>query len=88
MRNIFQESFNAYKMKGEREMSDIEALKLRCSSRLTEVKMSYRREPLVYVEDENMVVSIEGDASRSFNYSLGSFLTTFNSLLTIVKVIL
>ncbi|XP_071490547.1 uncharacterized protein [Diadema antillarum] len=76
MRNIFQESFNTYKTKGERKMSDVEAMKLRCSSRLTEVKMSYRREPLVYIEDEHMVVSIEGDASRSFNYSLGFELNT------------
>lgn len=71
MRNIFQESYNTYKSKGERKMSDTEALNLKASTRLTEVKMSYRREPLVYIEEENMVVSIEGDASRSFNYSLG-----------------
>nr|XP_054749654.1 uncharacterized protein LOC129255125 [Lytechinus pictus] len=71
MRNIFQESYNTYKSKGERNMSDVEALNLKASTRLTEVKMSYRREPLVYIEEENMVVSVEGDATRSFNYSLG-----------------
>ncbi|KAJ8041580.1 hypothetical protein HOLleu_12439 [Holothuria leucospilota] len=71
LRNIFQESFNNYRCKGESRMTDMEALSMRCSSRLTEIKLAYRKENVAYIEDDNLVILVEGDAARNLNQSLG-----------------
>ncbi|XP_071824249.1 uncharacterized protein [Apostichopus japonicus] len=71
LRNIFQESFNNYRCKGESRMTDMEALSMRCSNRLTEIKLAYRKESVAYVEDENLIILVEGDAVRNLNQSLG-----------------
>ncbi|XP_033625598.1 uncharacterized protein LOC117288854 [Asterias rubens] len=71
MRNIFQESFNTYRTKGEPKISDSEAFNIQCNQRLGEVKLSYRRENVLYIQEENLVVTVEGDAVRSLNFNLG-----------------
>ncbi|XP_022082175.1 uncharacterized protein LOC110974694 [Acanthaster planci] len=71
MRNIFQESFNSYRTKSEPKISDSEAFNIQCNQRLSEVKLSYRRENVLYIQEENLVVTVEGDAVRSLNYNLG-----------------
>ena len=72
IRNIFQESFNTYRTKGERKISDIEALNMRCTQRLSEIKLSTRRESIVYIQDEDIIVIVEGDAARNLNFNLGT----------------
>ncbi|XP_038066499.1 uncharacterized protein LOC119736558 [Patiria miniata] len=71
MRNIFQESFNSYRTKREPKISDSEAFNIQCNQRLGEVKLSYRRENVLYIQEENLVVTVEGDAVRSLNFNLG-----------------
>ena len=73
MPNIFQESFNTYRTKGERKVSDMEALNMRCTQRLSEIKLSTRRESIVYIQDENIIVDVEGDAARNLNFNLGGY---------------
>nr|XP_006824632.1 PREDICTED: uncharacterized protein LOC100367641 [Saccoglossus kowalevskii] len=71
MRNIFQESFNAYKLKSEHRMTDNAARSLKCSYRLFDVKLSYRRQNVMYIEEDNLVVTMEGDAARCLNLNSG-----------------
>ena len=73
MPNIFQESFNTYRTKGERKVSDMEALNMRCTQRLSEIKLSTRRESIVYIQDDNLIVDVEGDAARNLNFTLGGY---------------
>ncbi|XP_033110015.1 uncharacterized protein LOC117111227 [Anneissia japonica] len=72
IRHIFQESFNSYRTKREKKISDAEAISMHCSRRMTEIKLSYRRENVALIEDENIIVSVEGDATRTTNFHTGS----------------
>ncbi|XP_071958491.1 uncharacterized protein [Antedon mediterranea] len=71
IRHIFQESFNSYRTKHEKKISDMEAISMHCSRRMTEIKLSYRRENVALIEDENLIVSVEGDATRTINFHTG-----------------
>ncbi|XP_013387085.1 uncharacterized protein LOC106165791 [Lingula anatina] len=72
MRNIFKECFNTYKTDTESKITDLQALKkLKFSPRLFEIKLCWRRETVMYLEDEDIVVTCEGDAARTLNFHSG-----------------
>ncbi|XP_040266245.1 uncharacterized protein LOC120980927 isoform X2 [Bufo bufo] len=68
MRNIFHQSFNAYKTDIERRMSDLTLPHLQCSRRLFEIMLSYRRVTSAFIEGDNVVVTLEGEAARVLNF--------------------
>ncbi|XP_070536619.1 uncharacterized protein [Ptychodera flava] len=71
MRNIFQESYNAYRLKTEPRLTDAATRNVKCSHRLFEVKLSYRRENVLFIEEDNIVITMEGHAARSLNLNSG-----------------
>ncbi|XP_064641269.1 uncharacterized protein LOC135496080 isoform X2 [Lineus longissimus] len=72
MRSIFQQCFNRYKNESESKINDNLALKsLKFSPRLFEIKISKRLESAVFIEDANIFVITEGDASRCVNFHSG-----------------
>ncbi|XP_014679134.1 PREDICTED: uncharacterized protein LOC106818982 [Priapulus caudatus] len=72
MRNIFQESFNVYRTNDESRLTDSAALHhMRFSPRLFEVRLSYRRESVAFLDELDAFVVAEGDTSRFFNFNSG-----------------
>ncbi|KAG8563107.1 hypothetical protein GDO81_015940 [Engystomops pustulosus] len=71
MRNIFHQSFNAYKTDIEPRMSDLTLPHLQCSRRLFEIVLSHRRVTSAFIEGDNIVVTLEGEAVRVLNFDTG-----------------
>ncbi|XP_072373935.1 uncharacterized protein [Scyliorhinus torazame] len=71
MRNIFHQSFNAYKTDIEPRMNDLTIHLLQCSRRLFEIMLSHRRVTAAYIEGDNVAVTIEGEAARVLNFDTG-----------------
>lgn len=71
MRNIFHQSFNAYKTDIEPRMSDLTLPHLQCSRRLFEIMLSHRRVTSAFIEGDNIVVTLEGEAARVLNFDTG-----------------
>ncbi|KAG9475105.1 uncharacterized protein [Eleutherodactylus coqui] len=71
MRNIFHQSFNAYKTDIEPRMSDLTLPHLQCSRRLFEIMLSHRRMTSAFIEGDNVVVTLEGEAARVLNFDTG-----------------
>ena len=76
MRNIFQACYNTYRPDDEPELTDHAALKtMKYSPRLFDIKLHNRIESVSYIEDANLFVVTEGEASRCVNFNTGkSFL--------------
>ncbi|XP_067854258.1 uncharacterized protein si:dkey-234i14.6 isoform X2 [Heptranchias perlo] len=71
MKNIFHQSFNAYKTDIEPRLNDLTIHLLQCSRRLFEIMLSHRRVTAAYIEGDNVVVTIEGEAARVLNFDTG-----------------
>ncbi|OCT82301.1 hypothetical protein XELAEV_18024822mg [Xenopus laevis] len=71
MKNIFHESFNAYKTDIEPRASDLTLPHLQCSRRLFEILLSHRRVTAAFIEGENIPVTLEGEAARVLNFDTG-----------------
>ncbi|XP_067905186.1 uncharacterized protein si:dkey-234i14.6 isoform X1 [Heterodontus francisci] len=71
MKNIFHQSFNAYKTDIEPRMNDLTVHLLQCSRRLFEIMLSHRRVTAAYIEGDNVAVTIEGEAARVLNFDTG-----------------
>ncbi|CAN2389502.1 hypothetical protein PRIEUP_LOCUS5915 [Pristimantis euphronides] len=71
MRNIFHQSFNAYKADIEPRMSDLTLSHLQCSRKLFEIMLSHRRVTSAFIEGDNVVVTLEGEAARVLNFDTG-----------------
>ncbi|XP_040185124.1 uncharacterized protein LOC120917715 isoform X1 [Rana temporaria] len=71
MKNIFHQSFNAYKADIEPRMSDLSFSRLQCSRRLFEIMLSHRRVTSAFIEGINVVVTLEGEAARVLNFDTG-----------------
>ncbi|XP_039619291.1 uncharacterized protein si:dkey-234i14.6 [Polypterus senegalus] len=71
MKNIFHQSFNAYKSDIEPRMNDLTLHHLQCSRRLFEIMLSHRRINAAYIEGDNIAVTIEGEAARVLNFDTG-----------------
>ncbi|XP_069508973.1 uncharacterized protein [Ambystoma mexicanum] len=71
MKNIFHQSFNAYKTDIEPRVNDLTLHHLQCSCKLFEVLLSHRRITAAYIEGEHTVVTIEGEAARVLNFDTG-----------------
>ncbi|KAM4017597.1 uncharacterized protein ACNLHF_007226 isoform 1-T1 [Anomaloglossus baeobatrachus] len=71
MKNIFHQSFNAYKADIEPRMSELTLPHLQCSRRLFEIMLSHRRVTSAFIEGDNVVVTLEGEAARVLNFDTG-----------------
>ncbi|XP_078400761.1 uncharacterized protein LOC144682218 isoform X2 [Cetorhinus maximus] len=71
MKNIFHQSFNAYKTDIEPRVNDLTIHLLQCSRRLFEIMLSHRRVTAAYIEGDNVAVTIEGEAARVLNFDTG-----------------
>ncbi|XP_063293481.1 uncharacterized protein LOC134578411 [Pelobates fuscus] len=71
MKNIFHQSFNAYKTDIEPRMSDLAVQHLQCSRRLFEIMLSHRRVTSAFIEGDNIAVTLEGEAARVLNFDTG-----------------
>ncbi|XP_078527472.1 uncharacterized protein LOC144799793 isoform X3 [Lissotriton helveticus] len=68
MKNIFHQSFNAYKADIEPRVNDLALHHLQCSRKLFEVMLSHRKATAAYIEGDNIAVAIEGEAARVLNF--------------------
>ncbi|RVE71957.1 hypothetical protein OJAV_G00057010 [Oryzias javanicus] len=71
MRNIFYQSFNAYKTDIEPRLNDVTLHHMQCSRRLFEIQLSHRRISAAYIEGDNAAVIVEGEAARVLNFDTG-----------------
>ncbi|XP_066568626.1 uncharacterized protein LOC136758278 [Amia ocellicauda] len=71
MKNIFHQSFNAYKTDIEPRLNDLTLHHLQCSRKLFEIMLSHRRVNAAYIEGDNVAVTIEGEAARVLNFDTG-----------------
>ncbi|XP_078527471.1 uncharacterized protein LOC144799793 isoform X2 [Lissotriton helveticus] len=71
MKNIFHQSFNAYKADIEPRVNDLALHHLQCSRKLFEVMLSHRKATAAYIEGDNIAVAIEGEAARVLNFDTG-----------------
>ncbi|KAJ8003105.1 hypothetical protein DPEC_G00165920 [Dallia pectoralis] len=71
MRNIFHQSFNAYKTDIEPRLNDLTLHHMQCSRRLFEIQLSHRRVSAAYIEGDNVAVTVEGEAARVLNFDTG-----------------
>ncbi|KAG7473554.1 hypothetical protein MATL_G00097120 [Megalops atlanticus] len=71
MKNIFHQSFNAYKTDIEPRLNDLTLHHMQCSRRLFEIMLSHRRVNAAYIEGDNVAVTIEGEAARVLNFDTG-----------------
>ncbi|XP_039183372.1 uncharacterized protein LOC120300898 [Crotalus tigris] len=71
MKSIFQQSFNAYKMDIEPRIGEPMLHCIRCSHRLFEIMLSHRRVTTALLADDNIVVTVEGEAARMLNFDTG-----------------
>lgn len=72
MKNIFHQSFNAYKTDIEPRLNDVTLHSLQCSRRLFEIQLSHRRVSAAYIEGDNVAVTVEGEAARILNFDTGA----------------
>lgn len=72
MKNIFHQSFNAYKTDIEPRLNDVTLHGLQCSRRLFEIQLSHRRVSAAYMEGDNVAVTVEGEAARVLNFDTGA----------------
>lgn len=73
MKNIFHQSFNAYKTDIEPRVSELTLHRMQCSRRLFEILLSHRRISAAYIEGDNVAVTVEGEAARMLNFDTGEF---------------
>ncbi|KAI2648132.1 3-(3-hydroxy-phenyl)propionate/3-hydroxycinnamic acid hydroxylase [Labeo rohita] len=71
MKNIFHQSFNAYKTDIEPRLSELTLHHMQCSRKLFEIMLSYRRVSAAYIEGDNVAVTVEGEAARVLNFDTG-----------------
>ncbi|TSK28096.1 hypothetical protein Baya_2283 [Bagarius yarrelli] len=71
MKNIFHQSFNAYKTDIEPRVSELTLYRMQCSRRLFEIMLSHRRINAAYIEGDNVAVTVEGEAARMLNFDTG-----------------
>lgn len=71
MKNVFHQSFNAYKTDIEPRLNDVTLHSLQCSRRLFEIQLSHRRVSAAYIEGDNVAVTVEGEAARVLNFDTG-----------------
>lgn len=71
MKNIFHQSFNAYKTDIEPRLNDVTLHSMQCSRRLFEIQLSHRRVSAAYIEGDNVAVTVEGEAVRVLNFDTG-----------------
>lgn len=71
MKNIFHQSFNAYKMDIEPRVNEPTLHHIQCSHRLFEIMLSHRRITAAVIEGGNVVVTVEGEAARVLNFDTG-----------------
>ncbi|XP_048672994.1 uncharacterized protein LOC125620842 isoform X2 [Caretta caretta] len=71
MKNIFHQSFNAYKMDIEPRVNELTLHHVQCSRRLFEIMLSHRRVTAAFIEGDNVVVTVEGEAARVLNFDTG-----------------
>ncbi|KAH0619534.1 hypothetical protein JD844_000232 [Phrynosoma platyrhinos] len=71
MKNIFHQSFNAYKLDIEPRVNELTLHHIQCSDRLFEIMLSHRRVTAALIEGSNTVVTIEGEAARVLNFDTG-----------------
>ncbi|XP_026878537.2 uncharacterized protein si:dkey-234i14.6 isoform X2 [Electrophorus electricus] len=71
MKNIFHQSFNAYKMDIEPRLSELTLHRVQCSRKLFEIMLSHRRASAAYIEGDNVAVTVEGEAARMLNFDTG-----------------
>ncbi|XP_061678622.1 uncharacterized protein si:dkey-234i14.6 [Syngnathoides biaculeatus] len=71
MKNIFHQSFNAYKTDVEPRLNDVTLYRMQCSRRLFEIQLSHRRVSAAYIEGDNVAVTVEGEAARVLNFDTG-----------------
>ncbi|XP_046890367.1 uncharacterized protein si:dkey-234i14.6 [Hypomesus transpacificus] len=71
MKNIFHQSFNAYKTDIEPRLNDLTLHRMQCSRRLFEVQLSHRCVSAAYIEGDNVAVTVEGEAARVLNFDTG-----------------
>lgn len=71
MKNIFHQSFNAYKTDIEPRLSDVTLHHMQCSRRLFEIQLSHRHISAAYIEGDNVAVTVEGEAARVLNFDTG-----------------
>lgn len=74
MKNIFHQSFNAYKTDIEPRLSDVTLHHMQCSRRLFEIQLSHRRISAAYIEGDNVAVTVEGEAARVLNFDTGTWM--------------
>lgn len=72
MKNIFHQSFNAYKTDIEPRLNDVTLRNMQCSRRLFEIQLSHRRISAAYIEGDNVAVIVEGEAARVLNFDTGT----------------
>uniref|UniRef100_A0A3B1JYK4 Si:dkey-234i14.6 n=1 Tax=Astyanax mexicanus TaxID=7994 RepID=A0A3B1JYK4_ASTMX len=85
MKNIFHQSFNAYKTDIEPRLSELTLQRMQCSRKLFEIILSHRRVSAAYIEEDKVAVTVEGEAARVLNFDTGTFLSSdhmFNSLIS------
>lgn len=73
MKNIFHQSFNAYKTDIEPRLNDVTLHGMQCSRRLFEIQLSHRRVSAAYIEGDNVAVTVEGEAARVLNFDTGAY---------------
>ncbi|XP_017545115.1 uncharacterized protein si:dkey-234i14.6 [Pygocentrus nattereri] len=71
MKNIFHQSFNAYKTDIEPRLSELTLQRMQCSRKLFEIMLSHRRVCAAYIEGDNVAVTVEGEAARVLNFDTG-----------------
>lgn len=72
MKNIFHQSFNAYKTDIEPRLNDLTLHRMQCSRRLFDIQLSHRRVSAAYIEGDNVSVTVEGEAVRVLNFDTGT----------------
>lgn len=86
MKNIFHQSFNAYKTDIEPRLNDVTLHSLQCSRRLFEIQLSHRRVSAAYIEGDNVAVTVEGEAARVLNFDTGENTLILQPLRTEVQL--
>ncbi|XP_061450645.1 uncharacterized protein LOC133369388 [Rhineura floridana] len=71
MKNVFHQSFNAYKMDIEPRVNELTLHHIQCSARLFEIMLSHRRVTAAFIDGDNVVVTVEGEAARVLNFDTG-----------------
>ncbi|KAM8861010.1 uncharacterized protein ACB058_007985 [Synchiropus picturatus] len=71
MKNVFHQSFNAYKTDIEPRLNDMTLYHMQCSRRLFEIQLSHRRVSAAFIEGDNVAVTVEGEAARVLNFDTG-----------------